>query len=180
VVTEDERARTFHWEMFRSDLPTPRDWGSGVFVTLLHLFGVGAAAATEPLAGLVLGGTFAVFWGGLLLPPWIRDRRSVVAADIRSGPPPVLVLRRRSGAEVTHRLDAVTELRPLTLGYRSVDGGGSDVLELRVGRKAYRTRAAFNPPENDVRLLQEALRNALPQVKVHRHENRTSWVSESE
>ncbi|MFD6276043.1 hypothetical protein ACFWFI_10820 [Streptomyces sp. NPDC060209] len=178
-MTEDKRVRAFHWEMFRNDRPQRSDWGSGVVVTLLHLFGVGAASVVEPLAGLFLGVVFAVFWGSLLLPPWIRDRRSVVAADIRPGPPPVLVLRRRSGAEVTHPLDALTELRPLTVGYRSVDGGGSKILELRVGRTAYRTRAAFNPPENDVRLLEAALRKARPRVKVHRHEDRTSWVSDS-
>jgi hypothetical protein len=178
-VTDDERARAFHWEMYRSERSESREWGSGIVMTLLHLVPVVAVSATEPLAGLALGGVFAVFWGGILLPPWIRDLRSVVATDIRPGPTPVLVLRRRSGGQVTHHLDAVTEVRPLTVGYRSAGGGGSKVLELRVGRKAYRTRAAFNPPENDVRLLEKALRKARPQAKFHRHEDRTSWVSDS-
>ncbi|MFJ6852613.1 hypothetical protein ACIQM3_19105 [Streptomyces sp. NPDC091271] len=40
----------------------------------------------EPVAGLILGGVFALFRGSLLLPPRIRDRRSVVAVDIRPRP----------------------------------------------------------------------------------------------
>jgi hypothetical protein len=165
--------------MFHSDRVVKHDWGLGVFMTLLHVFVVGVAYFNEPLAGLILGAVFAVFWGSILLPPWLRDYRSVVAADIRPGPPPVLVLQRRNGSEITHPLGAVTEIRPLTVGYRSAEGSGSGILELRVGRKVYRTRAAFNPPENDVQLLANALRQACPRLVVHSHKDRSSWVSDS-
>ncbi|WP_405667435.1 hypothetical protein OG379_36040 [Streptomyces sp. NBC_01166] len=178
-MTEDARADVFHWEMYRNDSPGRRDLSSGIVVTLGHVLTVGAVSVAEPVAGLILGGVFTLFWGSLLLPPWIRDRRSVVAVDIRPGPPAVVVLRRHNGAEITRPLDDVTDLRPLTVGHRSVDGGGSEVLELRAGRKVYRTRAAFNPPANDVQLLENALRKARPRIRVHRHEDRTSWVSDS-
>ena len=179
-VTKNKRIQAFHWEMYRSTYTGKSDLGTYVVATLVHVFGVVVAYVAEPLAGLLVGGLFAVFWGSVLLPSWLRDTRSVVAADIRPGPPPVLVLQRYNGSTITHPLGAVTELRPLTVGNRSVDGGGNGILELRVGRKVYRTQARFNPPENDVRLLTNALRRANPQLVVRRHEDRTSWVSDSD
>ncbi|MFB4419793.1 hypothetical protein C5F59_001705 [Streptomyces sp. QL37] len=178
-MTEDARADVFHWEMFRYDGPERGDRSSGIVVTLAHVLSVGAVCVAEPVAGLILGGVFGLFWGSLLLPPWIRDRRSLVAVDIVPGPPALVVLRRRNGARTTRPLDDVTDLRPLTVGYRSVDSGGSKVLELRAGRTVYRTRAAFNPPANDVQLLENALRKAGPRIRVHPHEDRTSWVSDN-
>ncbi|MGW7414892.1 hypothetical protein [Streptomyces sp. NPDC054863] len=165
--------------MFRSTLPRQRDWSSGVVVTAMHLMGVGAACVAAPYVGLVLGAVFAVFWGSLLLPPWLRDRRSVVAADILPGPPAILVLRQRNGTGTTRPLSSVKGLRPLTVGHRSTEGSGDSVLELRVGRRTYRTRAAFNPPANDVRLLADALCLACPQMVVGEHEDRTTWVTDA-
>ncbi|UUU29145.1 hypothetical protein JIX56_04090 [Streptomyces sp. CA-210063] len=181
-MSTNKRVKAFHWEMYRrSGRVGKSDLGTYVFATLVHVFGVFAAYVTEPLAGLIVGGVFAAFWGSILLPPWLRDIRSIVAADIRPGPPPVLVLQRRNGSTITHPLGAVTELRPLTVGIRSAGGSGGDkILELRVGRKVYRTQAAFNPPGNEVQLLADALRRACPQLVVRRHEDRTSWVSDSE
>ncbi|MFI0975427.1 hypothetical protein ACH4SP_00185 [Streptomyces sp. NPDC021093] len=113
--------------------------------------------------------------------PRRRDWSSgiVVTVGIRPGPPAVLVLRQRSGTETTHPLSSVTALRPLTVGYRSTEGSGESVLELRVGRRTYRTRAAFNPPANDVRLLADALRLACPWMVVGEHEDRTTWVTDA-
>ncbi|MFF5896914.1 hypothetical protein ACFY8O_13400 [Streptomyces argenteolus] len=177
-MTEDARTGGYHWEMYRGSGPERGDRATGVLLTLLHVAFVVGVAVPEPVAGLLLGSVFALFWGSLLVPGWLRDRRSVVAVDIRPGIPTLLVLRRRSGAKVTLPLDTLTELRPLTVGHRSADSSGNDVLDLRFGRKAYRTRAAFNPPPNDVRLLEEALAEACPQVRVHPKEDRTTWVSD--
>lgn len=44
--------------------------------------------------------------------------------------------------------------------------------------KVYRTRAAYNPSENDVQLLADALRRACPQTVVGKHKDRTTWVSD--
>ncbi|MCX5416099.1 hypothetical protein [Streptomyces sp. NBC_00059] len=178
-MTEDAGTGGFHWEMFTSNRPEHGDRTLGAVLTLAHVLAVVGVMAAEPVAGLLLGSVFALFWGSILGPPWLRDRRSVVAADIRPGPPPVLVLLRRSGRKVTLPLDALTELRPLTVGHRSVDSSGSDILELRFGSKAYRTRAAFNPPANDVRLLEDALAQACPRARVHPRQDRTTWVSDS-
>ncbi|MEU8892696.1 hypothetical protein [Streptomyces sp. NPDC048442] len=186
-MTEDSRTGpstgppndAFHWEMFRNPHPRQRDWSDGVVVTGMHLIGVGAACVAAPLIGLALGTIFAVFWGSLLIPPWLRDRRSVVSVDIRPGPPAVLVLRQRRGTETTRPLSSVTEMRPLTVGYRSTDSRGDSILELRVGRRTYRTRAAYNPPANDVQLLADALRLACPQIVAGRHENKTTWVTDA-
>jgi hypothetical protein len=181
-VSTNKRVKAFHWEMYRpSGRVGKSDLGSYVFVTLAHVFVVFGVSVSEPLGGLIVGGVFAAFWGGILVPPWLRNLRSIVAADIRPGPPPVLVLQRRHGSVITHPLGAVTELRPLTVGYRSAEGGRGDrILELRVGRRVYRTRAGFNPPGNEVQLLADALRRACPQLVAHRHEDRTTWVSDSE
>lgn len=181
-VSTNKRVKAFHWEMYRpGDRVGKSDLGTYVFVTLIHVFVVFAVSVSEPLGGLIVGGVFAAFWGSVLLPPWLRRIRSIVAADIRPGPPPVLVLQRRHGSRITHPLGAVTELRPLTVGYRSAEGShGDGILELRVGRKVYRTQAGFNPPGNEVQLLTDALRRACPQLVVRRHKDRTSWVSDTE
>ncbi len=181
-VSTNKRVKAFHWEMYRpSGRVGKSDLGAYVFGTLVHVFGVFAAYVTKPLGGLIVGGVFAAFWGGILVPPWVRNLRSIVAADIRPGPPPVLVLQRRYGSRITHPLGAVTEVRPLTVGYRSAEGGSGDrILELRVGRRVYRTQAGFNRPGHEVQLLADALRRACPQVVVHRHEDRTTFVSDSE
>ncbi|MFI5806666.1 hypothetical protein [Streptomyces sp. NPDC051561] len=177
-MTDEAGTGACHWEMFDSEHVPQRDVSSGVFVTLLHLLTVGGAWVGEPLAGIALGTVFAVFWGAVLLPPYWRDRRSVVAVDIRPGPPATLVLRRYGGAETTRPLASLTRLRTLTVGYRSADSKPDEILELRVGRSVYRTRAAFNTPENDVQLLADALRLACPQVVIAPHVNRSTWASD--
>ena len=179
AVTEDARTDGFHWEMYTSGRPAHGDRTLGVVLTLAHVLAVVGVLVPEPVAGLFLGGVFALFWGSILIPPWIRDRRSVVAADIRPGSPSLLVLRRHSGAQVTLPLGTLTDLRPLTVGYRSADSSGHDILELGFGRRTYRTRAAFNPPANDVRLLKDALAGVCPRARVHPEQNRTTWVSDS-
>ncbi|MFI1356529.1 hypothetical protein ACH4TV_23565 [Streptomyces sp. NPDC020898] len=181
-MSTNKRVKAFHWEMYRpSDRVGKGDLGAYVFGTLLHVFFVFAAYVMKPLGGLFVGGVFAAFWGGILVPPWLRNIRSIVAADIRPGPPPVLVLQRRHGPVITHPLGAVTALRPLTVGYRSAEGGSGDsILELRVGRRVYRTRAGFDRPGHEVQLLADALRRVCPQLVVHKHEDRTTSVSDSE
>lgn len=138
-MTEDARADGFHWEMYASDRPEHGDRTLGVVLTLAHVLAVVGVLVPEPVAGLLLGSVFALFWGSILIPPWIRDRRSVVAAD----------------------------------------SSGNDILELGFGRRAYRTRAAFNPPANDVRLLKDALADVCPQARVHPEQNRTTWVPDN-
>ncbi|KQV19309.1 MULTISPECIES: hypothetical protein [unclassified Kitasatospora] len=177
-----EGGDVFRWETYRSGNEAPSDWGQYVVVTLGHVLTVGAVTFAAPWAGLVIGGILALFWGVLLVPTWLRERAAVEWAEIRPGLPPTLVLARVSGVETSHHLDSVRRLRLIRTGYRSADnpGGGQRVLELHVGRKVYRTRAAFNPAENDPGLLEEALRRACPGATVAKYKDRTSWVSDSE
>jgi hypothetical protein len=56
----------------------------------------------------------------------------VVSAEIRQGPPGELVLVRNNGRRIVHPLDSVTMVRPLSVGYRSVDSSAYRVLALRV------------------------------------------------
>ncbi|WP_159400824.1 hypothetical protein [Streptomyces sp. NRRL B-24484] len=181
-MTECEGGDVFRWETHGAGNEPVADRGTYVGFTLLHLFVVGVVLLAEPLAGLLVGAALAAFWAVLLLPPRLRERRAVEWAEIRPGPDPELVLARVSGVEDVHPLDAVTRLRLVRTGYRSADhpDGGRQVLELRVGGTRYRTRAAHNPPENDPRLLAEALRRACPGVEVMADEDRTSWVSDSD
>ncbi|CAM5464486.1 hypothetical protein GCM10010329_32120 [Streptomyces spiroverticillatus] len=174
---QDAEPRAFRWETYRSEHPRQRDWSDGVVVTLFHVVPVGLITATQPWAGLVLGGVFGVFWGSLLIPPWVRDRRAVVAAEI--GARGELVLVRRNGKRITRPLASVTAVRPLTVGYRSVDSSGDRILEVRVAGRTYRTRAGFALPANDPLLLADALCQACPDLVIGPHADKSSWSTDS-
>ncbi|MFJ8043286.1 hypothetical protein ACIRBX_22605 [Kitasatospora sp. NPDC096147] len=177
-----EGADVFRWETYRSGTKTASDRSTTTVVVLAHVLLIGPVLLAEPWAGLVIGGALGLFWGALLIPPRLRERAAVEWAEIRPGPPGVLVLARANGAETHLPLDSVSRLGLFRVGYRSADNpdGGNRVLELRAGRRTYRTRATFNPPPNDPELLAEALRRACPDAEVTAYRNRTQWVSESE
>ncbi|MFJ9518556.1 hypothetical protein ACIRPK_09860 [Kitasatospora sp. NPDC101801] len=181
-MSEAEDGGVFRWETYRSKYEGQSDRGDYVVVTVGHVLTVGAVAVAAPWAALVLGGILATFWGVLLVPPWLRERRAVEWAEIRPGPPPVLVLVRVDGRESSHPLDSVGRLQLIRTGHRSMDNpdGGQRVLELQVGGKVHRTRAAFDHPEHDPGLLAAELRRACPGAVVAEYADRRTWVSDSE
>ncbi|MCX5206472.1 hypothetical protein OG897_34335 [Streptomyces sp. NBC_00237] len=175
----DAEPGVFRWETYRSQHTKQRGGDGGVVITLLHVVMVAGVTVAEPWAGLVLGGVFGVFWGSLLVPPWVRDRRAVVSAEIRQGPPGVLVLVRNNGRRIVRPLDSVTTVRPLTVGYRSVDSSADHILELRVAGRTYRTRTGLTRPANDPGILQNALDRACPHLVIGPHVDKSSWVTDA-
>ncbi|CAL9441999.1 hypothetical protein SUDANB95_02253 [Actinosynnema sp. ALI-1.44] len=83
-----------------------------------------------------------------------------------------ITLHRVNGRVVVRSLDDVRELQPLLVGYTGGETNGVRVLDIRIGRRNYRTDAHHCADDTTVNDLTEALRRACPTARVQRLEDK--------